>query len=212
MELTTTSQSLSYANLPILPALFPSRASTHCSSSSINFLGFNCIPRKLTCSARQLRHFGAIHASVAESNSTTGSVTWALEFIGDGDTKHIGSPTAKPRSLEIPSGAVTVGRVADKADVVIPVPTVSGVHARLQNMEEYLVVTDLDSTNGTFIGEKRLQPGVAAAALPGSIVTFGDTNLAIFRVAKLEKLETTASDSEPEEVEANTKEEEPSSS
>lgn len=51
--------------------------------------------------------------------------------------------------------------------------TVSAVHARLQNMEEYLVVTDLDSTNGTFIGDKRLQPGVAAAALPGSLVTFG---------------------------------------
>lgn len=40
-------------------------------------------------------------------------------------------------------------------------------------MEDYLVVTDLDSTNGTFIGEKRLVPGVAAAALPGSLVTFG---------------------------------------
>nr|XP_016468027.1 PREDICTED: uncharacterized protein LOC107790586 [Nicotiana tabacum] len=93
--------------------------------------------------------------------------------------------------------------------MVIPVPTVSAVHALLQSMEEYLVVTDLDSTNGTFIGEKRLRPGVAAAALPGSLLTFGDTNLAIFRVAKLEKMETP---SEPEEAEANTEEEKPSSS
>ncbi|KAF3662462.1 putative BTB/POZ and MATH domain-containing protein 4-like [Capsicum annuum] len=207
MELSTTSQSISYANLPKL--LFPYRANL-CSSNSINFLGFNCIPTKLKCSARQLSQFGPIHASVVESNSSNGSVIWFLEFIGDGDTKHIGTPTPRPRSLEIPSGAVTIGRVADKADVVIPVPTVSAVHARLQNMEEYLVVTDLDSTNGTFIGDKRLQPGVAAAALPGSLVTFGDANLAIFRVAKLEKLDTTAS--EPEETEANTKEEEPSSS
>lgn len=37
----------------------------------------------------------------------------------------------------------------------------------------------------------------------------GDTNLAIFRVAKLEKMETP---SEPEKAEANTEEEEPSSS
>ncbi|XP_055818785.1 uncharacterized protein LOC129887640 [Solanum dulcamara] len=205
MELTTTSQSISYVNLQKIPYFFPYRT-TLCSFNSINFLGFNCIPKRLKCSASQLRHFGPIHASVVESYSTNGSVSWVLEFIGDGDTRHIGSPTAKPRSLEIPSGAVTVGRVADKVDVVIPVPTVSAVHAQLQNMEEYLVVTDLDSTNGTFIGEKRLVPGVAAAALPGSLVTFGDTNLAIFRVAKLEKLETTAS--EPEEVE----EEEPSSS
>ncbi|OIT08611.1 PREDICTED: uncharacterized protein LOC109230952 [Nicotiana attenuata] len=209
MELTTISQSLSYANLPKLSSLFHSRA-TLCSSNSINILGFNCIPRKLKCNARQLRQFGAIYASLAESNSTNVSVTWLLEFIGDGDARHIGSPTAKPGSLEIPSaGAVTVGRLAEKADMVIPVPTVSAVHALLQSMEEYLVVTDLDSTNGTFIGEKRLRPGVAAAALPGSLLTFGDTNLAIFRVAKFEKMETP---SEPEEVEANTEEEEPSSS
>ncbi|XP_009606603.1 uncharacterized protein [Nicotiana tomentosiformis] len=209
MELTTTSQSLSYANLPKLPSLFPSRVNV-CSSNSINILGFNCIPRKLKCNARkQLRQFGAIHASVAESNSTNVSVTWLLEFIGDGDARHIGSPTAKPGSLEIPSGAVTVGRLAEKADMVIPVPTVSAVHALLQSMEEYLVVTDLDSTNGTFIGEKRLRPGVAAAASPGSLLTFGDTNLAIFRVAKLEKMETP---SEPEKAEANTEEEESSSS
>ncbi|XP_004228475.1 zeaxanthin epoxidase, chloroplastic [Solanum lycopersicum] len=198
MELTTTSQSISYANLPKIPSFFPSRV-TISSSNSINFLGYNCITKKIKCSARQLRHFGPIYASMVESNSTNGSVSWILEFIGDGDTRHIGSPTAKPRSLEIPSGAVIVGRVADKADVVIPVPTVSAIHARLQNMEDYLVVTDLDSTNGTFIGEKRLVPGVAAAALPGSLVTFGDTNLAIFRVAKFEKMETNASEVEEEE-------------
>lgn len=176
MELTTTSQSISYANLQKISSIFPSRATLCSSSNFINFLGFNCISKKIKCSTRQLRNFGPIYASVVESNSTNGSsVSWVLEFIGDGDSRHIGSPTAKPRSLEIPSGAVTVGRVADKADVVIPVPTVSAVHAQLQNMEDYLVVTDLDSTNGTFIGEKRLVPGVAAAALPGSLVTFGTT-------------------------------------
>lgn len=209
MELTITSQSISYANLQKISSFSPSRATLCSSSNSINFIGFNCISKKIKCSARQLSHCGPIHASMVESNSTNGSVLWVLEFIGDGDSRHIGTPTAKPRSLEVPSGAVTVGRIADKADVVIPVPTVSAVHARLQNMEDYLVVTDLDSTNGTFIGDKRLVPGVAAAALPGSLVTFGDTNLAIFRVAKLEKLETTAT--EPEEVEGNTKEEDPSS-
>ncbi|XP_015084132.1 uncharacterized protein LOC107027468 [Solanum pennellii] len=198
MELTTTSQSISYANLQKIPTFFPSRV-TISSSNSINFLGYNCITKKIKCSARQLRHYGPIYASIVESNSSNGSVSWILEFIGDGDTRHIGSPTAKPRSLEIPSGPVIVGRVADKADVVIPVPTVSAIHARLQNMEDYLVVTDLDSTNGTFIGEKRLVPGVAAAALPGSLVTFGDTNLAIFRVAKFEKMETNASEVEEEE-------------
>lgn len=81
MELTTTSQSISYANLPKIPSFFPSRV-TISSSNSINFLGYNCITKKIKCSARQLRHFGPIYASMVESNSTNGSVSWILEFIG----------------------------------------------------------------------------------------------------------------------------------
>lgn len=50
---------------------------------------------------------------------------------------------------------------------------VSGVHARIQKKQGNLLVTDLDSTNGTFIDEKRLKPGVVATASPGSCIIFG---------------------------------------
>lgn len=50
----------------------------------------------------------------------------------------------------------------------------SGVHARIQKKAGNLLVTDLDSTNGTFIDDKRLRPGVAATASPGSSITFGN--------------------------------------
>ncbi|PIN03927.1 Zeaxanthin epoxidase [Handroanthus impetiginosus] len=82
-----------------------------------------------------------------------------------------------PGAFEIASDVVTVGRVREKADIVIPVPTVSALHARIQKTEESLLITDLDSTNGTFIGEKRLMPGVASAASPGNLVTFGMNSL-----------------------------------
>ena len=51
--------------------------------------------------------------------------------------------------------------------------TVSGVHARIEKAEKSLVITDLDSTNGTFIDQRRLKPGVPAFAVPGSRITFG---------------------------------------
>nr|DAD47058.1 TPA_asm: hypothetical protein HUJ06_016995 [Nelumbo nucifera] len=35
------------------------------------------------------------------------------------------------------------------------------------------MVTDLESTNGTFIDDKRLRPGVVAILSPGSCITFG---------------------------------------
>ncbi|KAL2945592.1 Zeaxanthin epoxidase chloroplastic [Bienertia sinuspersici] len=82
---------------------------------------------------------------------------------------------------------MVVGRAAEKADLVIPVATVSGLHARIQNKEGSLLITDLDSTNGTYINEKRVPPGVTEVVPAGSLLTFGDTNLAIFRVSKIEK-------------------------
>ncbi|KAL2510954.1 SMAD/FHA domain-containing protein [Abeliophyllum distichum] len=199
MEITT--QSLSYAkakaNSPS-PAFFPAKLTVF-ARSSVSFLGYNSLPRKLQCSARQLRNFGAISASDSESTPTNNSVRWLLEPVGDGDSRHIGYKTTLPGAFEIASNVVTVGRVPEKADIVLPVPTVSALHARIQKTEESLLITDLDSTNGTYIDETRLQPGVIATASPGNLITFGDTNLAIFRVSKLES-EFTSGPEKPSET------------
>ncbi|KAI7751709.1 hypothetical protein M8C21_004347 [Ambrosia artemisiifolia] len=142
-----------------------------------------------------------VRASVAgQNNATDDEYSWLLEPVGDGDSRHIGFKVALPTAFEIASNEVTVGRVAEKADIVIPVATVSGTHARFQKKDGVLLVTDLDSTNGTFIDEKRLTPGVPAIVPPGRYVTFGDTNLAIFRVSKIknEKPIAKSSESEPQ--------------
>ncbi|VVB08495.1 unnamed protein product [Arabis nemorensis] len=128
-------------------------------------------------------------ASLNEDQSPTsgaGGERWLLQPVGDGDTRHIGYKVEMPKPFEISSGQVTIGRLPEKADVVIPVATVSGVHATINTKGDNLLVTDMNSTNGTFIEDKRLIPGVAAPAFPGTRITFGDTNLAIFRVFKLQ--------------------------
>lgn len=151
---------------------------------------------------RKHRNFGAIFASEAESQTSTaetgGAERWLLEPVGDGDTRHIGFKVSMPVAFEIASSVVTIGRLPEKADIVVPVATVSGVHARIEKKDGVLLVTDLDSTNGTFIGEKRLKPGVASPISSGSYLTFGDTNLAIFRVSKLENIEVSGKSEESE--------------
>ncbi|KAE9599546.1 putative zeaxanthin epoxidase [Lupinus albus] len=112
------------------------------------------------------------------------------QLVRDGDTKHIGFKVEMPGVYEIASSDVTIGRVPEKADLVIPVATVSGVHARIQSKQGSLLVTDLDSTNGTFIDDKRLRPGVVTTVSSGSCITFGDTHLAMFRVSKVEKVKS----------------------
>ncbi|KAG2622778.1 uncharacterized protein LOC120696587 [Panicum virgatum] len=125
-------------------------------------------------------------SSLADGPSTVGSsVRWVLDPAGDGDWRHIGYKVARPGAFEIASDAVTVGRVADKADIVLPIATVSGTHARLEKKDGRLLVTDLGSTNGTYINERRLNPGFAIPIDPGSLLIFGDIHLAMFRVRKM---------------------------
>ncbi|KAL8531052.1 hypothetical protein ACS0TY_007894 [Phlomoides rotata] len=182
-----TSHSLSRSKPSLSAAFFPSN-STVLAHKSVNFVGYNCLPRKLKCSARQLRDFGAVSASVR----------WLLQPIGDGDSRHIGYKIEMPGSFEIASDVVTVGRLPQKADIVISVPTVSALHAQIQKTEKNLLITDLDSTNGTYIDETRLKPGVVATASPGNLIAFGDTNLAIFKVYKVDEEEITVEAQNPQ--------------
>jgi serine/threonine protein kinase/uncharacterized membrane protein len=56
--------------------------------------------------------------------------------------------------------AVTIGR-AESNDLCLPDSQVSRRHARVEFSGQRFTVMDLDSTNGTFLGDSRLLPGVA---------------------------------------------------
>ncbi|XP_043698151.1 uncharacterized protein LOC122648908 isoform X2 [Telopea speciosissima] len=183
MEATTAAQSLAFLNLtkPLCFSTFPSSAFFHSQNSifashSPTSLAFKFSSRKLLHFQpieRQVRNLTSLNASAAESPSSDNVERWLLEPVGDGDSRHIGFQVPMPDAFEITSSVVTVGRLPDKADMVIPVATVSGLHARIEKKRESLLVTDLDSTNGTFIDDKRIRPGAVGTASPGSCIIFG---------------------------------------
>ncbi|KAL4335490.1 hypothetical protein GQ457_07G042970 [Hibiscus cannabinus] len=203
-----TAQSLSRANLPCCsPSFLHSKATLSASNLGVvPFQSSNNYSARLKFDRIRLkkqRNLGVVYVSETATDVTD---RWLLEPAGDGDSTHIGYKVQMPDAFEIASSLVTVGRLPEKADVAIPVATVSGVHARIQKKGGNLLVTDLDSTNGTFINDQRLRPGVVYKVPPGSFLIFGDTHLAMFRVSKLENVEST--ESEPEEsadkLESNT--------
>ena len=60
-----------------------------------------------------------------------------------------------------PGGIKTVGR-APRADFVVDRALVSRVHCRLEAHADRLDVVDLESTNGTFVNDRRVRRGTLA--------------------------------------------------
>ncbi len=77
----------------------------------------------------------------------------------------------KGRRLPIKVPVVNIGR-ADFNDVVIADPSVSTSHAKLQRRDDIWVLSDLGSTNGTFVEGERLSGETALG--PGTTVKFGE--------------------------------------
>lgn len=128
----------------------------------MGFVNARLVPlRKVTCMAKRL----------------------LLVPNGDGDVSHIGmdAPNFEVKPIQLMPGTYEVGRVADSAEIVLPIGTVSGRHAVLSLDEnQRLSVTDLGSTNGTFVNGEELKPMNEVPVELGSEVVFGDNHLASF--------------------------------
>ncbi len=92
-------------------------------------------------------------------------------------TLAIREPGAPVRTMAIGDTPVVIGR--DTAcDVVLADPRASRQHARIASRSGFLVLSDLGSTNGTFVRDER----IAEIALgPGDIVTIGDSTIEVGR-------------------------------
>ena len=112
-----------------------------------------------------------------------------MQPAGDGDTSHLmlepGEPApAPPARMALAPGQAILGR-DDAADLVVSVPTVSAAHVRLDVKpgNAGVLVTDLGSTNGTLVnGEVWLEEGEGFPLAVGDVVSFGDENLACFKL------------------------------
>jgi pSer/pThr/pTyr-binding forkhead associated (FHA) protein len=81
------------------------------------------------------------------------------------------SGTLKGKRLPVRIPVVNIGR-GDFNDLVIPEPSVSASHAKLQRREGIWVIADLGSTNGTFVDGERIADETPLG--PGSTIRFGE--------------------------------------
>ncbi|CUU36710.1 MAG: FHA domain-containing protein [Armatimonadetes bacterium] len=71
-----------------------------------------------------------------------------------------------------------IGRRAGN-DIVIPDPYVSGQHAAIEIVGDEVRITDLGSTNGTFINEMRIVPNQPTPIPQGATLTLGKSQFVI---------------------------------
>ena len=80
----------------------------------------------------------------------------------------------KGRRLPIKVPVVNIGR-AEFNDVVLPDPSVSTSHAKLQRRENIWILSDSASTNGTYVDGEEVEGEVALT--PGATLRFGDVSV-----------------------------------
>ena len=118
-------------------------------------------------------------------NAATTVAAWVLKNSGPNTTEHLGEELTTPSDLPLTAARMVVGRQAsDSVSLEIAVPTVSGAHAMIEVTDAKVTVTDLSSTNGTFIDGEELLPGVPTQLVVGGEVIFGDEFLARFELVE----------------------------
>ncbi len=80
--------------------------------------------------------------------------------------------------LELRPGRHTLGRRAEN-DLVISNPYVSGRHGEVEVSESGVFITDIGSTNGTFVNEARLNEGQRAQLHPGDSLRLGSLEVEV---------------------------------
>ncbi len=87
------------------------------------------------------------------------------------------------RSIDFKSGGMTIGR-DENNDIVIDDPRSSRQHARIEFDGSNYKVFDLDSTNGTYLSNARLLPGVPEIWMPETALRIGSCWFRLIRSTK----------------------------
>jgi hypothetical protein len=92
------------------------------------------------------------------------------------DQLHITGLDEEPRVYPLSNNSVTIGRLPEN-DVVLTEDSVSSRHARLEKNADGWHVIDLNSTNGTYLGQQELSPQVLHAWSPDTPLNIGPYTL-----------------------------------
>jgi hypothetical protein len=142
-------------------------------------------------SPKRVRSIFFERTNLIKVQKTIQSKAFILRNVGDLDRNHLEEEgntekqeDAIPRVLRLNGAKSVVGRVSSSAvNLAVGVATVSSAHAMVDlTPDGKVMVTDLTSTNGTYIDGEELLPGIPQELTEGGEVIFGDEHCARFEL------------------------------
>ena len=112
----------------------------------------------------------------ADSRVTPSQLTFGAAAPSQADQLLIAQQGESNRLQPLSKNSLTIGRT-DENDIVLPAHGVSRRHARLEKTAVGWQVTDLGSTNGSFLDDSKLLPDVAEAWTSGDTLRIGPFHL-----------------------------------
>lgn len=80
------------------------------------------------------------------------------------------------KHIELTQFPFTIGKMAGCVDCVLMDDSISRLHARIERQDEKVLLTDMNSMNGTFKNGLRMEPSETVEIEPGDEIRFGKLN------------------------------------
>ena len=107
---------------------------------------------------------------ISENCSTIGQGTTILSRNNNKNVSKLLPSVIGQEQIYLIEGSTKIGRLESECDVVINDESVSRIHAVVERRGEVVTVTDMGSTNGTYVNDNRLDEGKAVMLNPGDTV------------------------------------------
>lgn len=125
-------------------------------------------------------HQSGTYASMEKDSATPDGATRLVSGAETSVPLLISDHPGTVQNISLEKGHLLIGKNEAKVDVVLNSSVISRIHARLDySQEDGLTVTDLFSTNGTFVGGRRLEANRPATLTNGQRLSFANLS---FRV------------------------------
>ena len=147
----------------------------HIINKDMNLEMTGYIPERIRPARDEDKRFHEVESNRIPENEVYGNTVF-FDESATAEYKLYAVDKKNKKHIELKQFPCTVGKMAGCVDYVLPDDSVSRIHARFDMKGEKVLLTDMNSTNGTYKNGLRMQPQETVEIEPGDEVRFGNLN------------------------------------